>query len=209
MPGGIDGHDQSHFLVVRRVVGADLGSGRGSATGELRAEIRRLMDRPRQRHRTDLSRSGRARSPGSHHLPALSSEGTWTCNGNTFTSIETSSSSTLSADGRTMTGSCCVTTRVGGAAVAAKPAAPGDGAAPRRYPGRNRFPATPSRSRRRPSRAAMTPTSRSRPPARRGRNIRGSPPINTSRPRLRRGASATAKLELTILREAAETPTAK
>ena len=65
------------------------------------------------------------RPNGTVHItcPLCPSEGTWTCNGNTFTSIETSSSSTL---------------------------------------------------------------------ARRGRNIRGSPPINTSRPRLRRGASATA-----------------
>lgn|SRR5262249_4540127 len=64
------------------------------------------------------------RPNGTTHItcPLCPSEGTWTCNGNTFTSIETSTSSTLSADGRTLTGSCCTTTRVGGAAIAATPA---------------------------------------------------------------------------------------
>lgn len=62
--------------------------------------------------------------------PLCPSEGTWTCNGNTFTSIETSTTATLSADGRTLTGSCCTTTRVGtppaaAANVAAVPAAAG------------------------------------------------------------------------------------
>ncbi|WP_291573467.1 hypothetical protein [Bradyrhizobium sp.] len=38
-------------------------------------------------------------------------------------SIETSTSSTLSADGRTLTASCCTTSRVGEPVVAAAPAA--------------------------------------------------------------------------------------
>ena len=63
------------------------------------------------------------RPNGTSHItcPLCPSEGTWTCNGDTFTSIETSTSATLSADGRTLTGGCCTTTRVG-AAVAAAPA---------------------------------------------------------------------------------------
>ena len=54
------------------------------------------------------------RPNGTAHItcPLCPSEGTWTCNGNTFVSINTSTTAALSPDGRTMTGSCCTTTRV-------------------------------------------------------------------------------------------------
>ena len=66
------------------------------------------------------------RPNGTSHItcPLCPSEGTWTCNGHTFISIETSTSATLSADGHTLTGGCCTTTRVGGAAVTTKLAPP-------------------------------------------------------------------------------------
>jgi hypothetical protein len=72
------------------------------------------------------------RPNGTAHItcPLCPSEGTWSCNGNTFISLNTSSSATLSPDGRTLTQSCCVTTRVGEPAVAAKPAQSGDAARP-------------------------------------------------------------------------------
>jgi hypothetical protein len=58
--------------------------------------------------------------------------GTWTCNGRTF--ILTSPAphtSTISADGRTITGGCCTAVRVGGAPVATA-AAPAGGTGPQR-----------------------------------------------------------------------------
>jgi hypothetical protein len=63
------------------------------------------------------------RPNGTAHItcPLCPPEGTWSCQGNTFLSLNTSTSATLSPDGRTLTGSCCVTSRVGGAPVAAKP----------------------------------------------------------------------------------------
>ncbi len=151
------------------------------------------------------------RPNGTVHItcPLCPSEGTWTCNGNTFTSIETSSSSTLSADGRTMTGSCCVTTRVGGAAVAAKPAAPGDGAAP--------SPASGPKS-------VSCDTIQKPAPAFKGCDdadfaLQAARTTREKYPRLaadqyKQAAAAArrvgdSKLELTILREAAETPAAK
>jgi hypothetical protein len=58
--------------------------------------------------------------------PLCPSEGTWTCTGHTFMSIApVATTSTLSADGRTLTGSCCTTTRVSSPAMADRPAARG------------------------------------------------------------------------------------
>jgi hypothetical protein len=67
------------------------------------------------------------RPNGTAHItcPLCPSEGTWTCNGNTFVSINTSTTAALSADGRTMTGSCCTTTRVSAPPAAAASAVAG------------------------------------------------------------------------------------
>jgi hypothetical protein len=151
------------------------------------------------------------RPNGTVHItcPLCPSEGTWTCNGNTFTSIETSSTSTLSSDGRTMTGSCCVSTRVGRAAVAARPAAPGD--TPRR----------PSASR---PKSVACDTIKVPAPAFKGCDeadfaLQAARTVREKYPQLAadqyKQAAAAARrvgdnaLELTILREAAETPAAK
>jgi hypothetical protein len=66
------------------------------------------------------------RPNGTTHItcPLCPSEGTWTCEGNVFRGLEpVSTTSTLSADARTLVGSCCTIARVGAPpALAAKPA---------------------------------------------------------------------------------------
>jgi hypothetical protein len=54
--------------------------------------------------------------------PGCTPTGTWTCSGNTLTIFVNgiSASQTLSPDGRTLTGPCCVSTRVGALRTAAK-----------------------------------------------------------------------------------------
>jgi hypothetical protein len=67
------------------------------------------------------------RPNGTSHItcPLCPPEGTWTCEGNILRSLEpVSTTSTLSPDGRTLTGSCCTTTRVGAPAVVAAAVAP-------------------------------------------------------------------------------------
>jgi len=60
---------------------------------------------------------------GHASCPACTPTGTWTCSGNTLTVFVNgiSASQTLSADGRTLTGPCCVSTRVGRAPTVNEP----------------------------------------------------------------------------------------
>lgn len=61
---------------------------------------------------------------GHSACPGCTPTGTWTCSGNTLTIFVNgiAASQTLSSDGRTLTGPCCVSTRVGAARTAAKTA---------------------------------------------------------------------------------------